>query len=110
MQTSADIDRYVAAMRTTAGGQKIVGFDFAWEVTFQRHGMGAGDKAEVMQICYEENNGQQQVLLFMLYRLPLLPPQLQSFLLDPKITFIGVNVLGDLLKVGRDFNIIEKIN
>ena len=45
-QTSADIDRCVAAMRTTMGGRKIVGFDLEWKVAFQHHGTGAGDNTK----------------------------------------------------------------
>ena len=60
-------------MRATLGGRNIVGFDLKWNVVYQQHGMGNGNKVAVMQICYII-----PVLLFLIRDLTSLPPQLES--------------------------------
>ena len=64
-----------------------------------------------MQICYEDKtDGKERVLLFLLYRLPSLPPLLESFLSGSSIVFVGNNITGDFRKIGRDFDMVERIN
>ncbi|KAL7538489.1 LOW QUALITY PROTEIN: hypothetical protein ACHAXR_008584 [Thalassiosira sp. AJA248-18] len=100
--TSPDINDAISALRETLGEKKVDGLDCEWKVVFRRRNTGGQDKVALLQLSYIDSEGQMRVLLLMLYRLNML---------DKSIKCVGVNVSGDLRKVGRDFQIIvEEMN
>ena len=107
VSTITEINNAIAAMRTSFGDRKVIGLDCEWKVQYGRH--GNQDKIALMQLSYLDNEDQMRVLLIMLYRHSKLPDMLEMLLLDTSIKYVGVNVSGDLLKVGRDFQIVDRI-
>ena len=67
MSGVGEINRHVIAMKATIGGRRIVGLDLEWKVMLHRRGMGGSDKVAVMQVCFVDTEGQEHVLIFMMY-------------------------------------------
>ncbi|XP_046682443.1 Werner Syndrome-like exonuclease isoform X2 [Homalodisca vitripennis] len=77
----------------------IVGFDLEWPVDFRR-GRGQGRTA-LIQFC----PSQAVCYLFHVIEWNKLPKVFVNFISHPKVKLVGVNIRGDIWKLGRDFDI-----
>lgn len=83
---------------------KVVSFDMEWEVKKSTRGLIEGTgRAALMQFGYVED-GIVKCILLRVNKLLVLPQPLLDLLSDKSITMVGVNLGGDLAKVGRDFS------
>ena len=85
---------------------RVVGLDCKWPVTMNRHGyLTSSGKVSLIQICYIDNEDKLHVLLIWVGHLKSLPNrlELETFLCDHSIKFVGVAVSADLVKIGKDF-------
>uniref|UniRef100_A0A1B6MMW9 3'-5' exonuclease n=1 Tax=Graphocephala atropunctata TaxID=36148 RepID=A0A1B6MMW9_9HEMI len=77
----------------------IVGFDLEWPIIYKR-GQGQGRTA-LIQFC------PSPVVCYLLHviKWQKLPKVFIDFISHPKVKLVGVNIRGDIWKLGRDFDI-----
>ena len=112
---AASINTSSAAIQSLVGnGSRVaISIDAEWRVLTNDHGYIIGpDKMAVIIAAYDDpEDGTVRVHVFQVYefRGRSLPIQLMNLITDERIKKVGVNVGGDLAKIGRDFNCQDKI-
>ena len=84
---------------------RTIGLDCEWDTTLGRHGevRGSGSVA-VIQLAYYEND-ELKVLILHVHGLRRLPTGLIAMFTNPRFTFVGRGVKGDISRVSRNFKI-----
>ena len=95
------------------GSSVAISIDAEWRVLKNAHGYITGpDKMAVIIAAYSDpEGGTVRVHIFQVYEFKgrSLPIQLMNLITDERIKKVGVNVGGDLAKIGRDFNCQDEI-
>ena len=101
----------ILAVRNLVGalpdGDRVVSLDCEWDVhRNERTGMVLGQgTVALIQLSYRKTvDGDVYALVLRVYGHRQLPRELCSLLTDPRITFVGRGIAGDLAKISRDFN------
>ena len=95
------------------GSSVAISIDAEWRVLKNAHGYIIGpDKMAVIIAAYSDpEGGNIRVHIFQAHEFKgrSLPIQLMNLIADERIKKVGVNVGGDLAKIGRDFNCQDEI-
>ena len=87
---------------------KVIGLDAEWNYTAGLHGMPAmQSRILTIQIAYRNSEDAIQAIVIKTGRLKTLPDQLKTLLCSEDIIITGVNVSGDLIRIGKDFKIAQ---
>ncbi|OMO64016.1 hypothetical protein CCACVL1_22099 [Corchorus capsularis] len=92
------VDAWVSNIRSMYNGQQIVvGLDSEWR---PHHISYLSNKTAVLQLCIET-----KCLIIQLFYLQQIPQSLKSFLGDPNVTFVGVEVARDAEKLRNEYGL-----
>ena len=105
--SQSDICSAVSAMDMIMNKEKGMALDCEWRVQFYGHGKKNESKVGLIQLAYfnKEQNDRKQYLLIRTHKLDRLPGPLVSLLSSNSVNVVGVNVGGDLLRIGKDFGV-----
>lgn len=78
-----------------------VGFDMEWPVTYNK---GAVSKTALIQMCFSE----EKCYLFHLSAIGNLPKLLIALICDQNLVLVGLNIVTDMWKLERDFDVRVK--
>ncbi|XP_043289169.1 Werner Syndrome-like exonuclease isoform X2 [Venturia canescens] len=76
-----------------------IGFDLEWPVIYFQESNNLTNKTALAQLCLSPKTCH----LFHLYYISKLPAAFSLLLSHPKVKLVGVNVVQDIRKLGRDF-------
>ena len=106
-----DIRRKAIALRdivrTPGYGAKILGLDAEWKVTRNNRSRRIirSGRVAIIQIAYKDSaNNCTRAVIFQVLKLKNLPQELVNLLTDEGITFVGVNVGGDVSRIATSFD------
>ena len=111
-----DANQCCDSMRHILGEQddhlKVIGLDCEWDTFKNSIGMVIGsDKLATIQItCRNLSLQSCHAVVFQAHGHKTPPCRLLALTHDPEINFCGVNVGGDLKKIGKDLDCIEAVN
>ncbi|XP_077252548.1 3'-5' exonuclease-like [Tasmannia lanceolata] len=93
------VDNYISELKSFFNfkSMKVVGFDVVWKANTSG---GITNKVAILQLCVES-----RCYIFQLLYFDRMSQSLKSFLADPKITFVGVGIGGDVRKLERDYGL-----
>ncbi|OMO82158.1 hypothetical protein COLO4_23199 [Corchorus olitorius] len=92
------VDAWISNIRSMYNGQQlIVGLDSEWRPNFRKY---QNNKTAILQLCIET-----KCLIIQLFYLEHIPRSLRSFLRDPKVTFVGVEVARDAAKLSIEYGL-----
>jgi len=91
-QSPEDVDAWIKALRPT-----VLGLDIEWKPVFSK--AYKENRASLLQLSCNDD-----VLLVQLFQVPV-PPALQEVLADERVKKVGVGIVGDALKMQRDWGI-----
>ena len=98
----------INAMMLDMHETKEIGLDAEWNYTSGPHNIPSHQSAVLtIQIAYRNSDNVIQVIIIKTGKLKTLPVQLKSLLCSKDIAIAGVKVSGDLIKIGKDFNVAE---
>ena len=85
----------------------VLGLDLEWNVPVNSRGnvIGRGKRTGLIQIAYEQDDGEIEAVLYQVHHLKKLPLSVVGLLEHQKTKFAGCQVGGDIAKLVRDFNI-----
>jgi len=91
------------------------GFDCEWDTEATRRGEGRRKvgKVATIQLSYLLDGVTQALVLKLPTKSNKLPHQLESFLTDPKVLFVGFNISNDFNLLGNDYcipSLAQKVN
>lgn len=96
--SGAEVDSWVRSILTLYGGRDmIVGLDCEWRPTFIS---GTSNTTATLQLCIGT-----KCLILQLFYMDYIPQSFKDFLLDPSVTFVGVEVDGDVLKLSNEYGL-----
>uniref|UniRef100_A0A0B7AL76 3'-5' exonuclease n=1 Tax=Arion vulgaris TaxID=1028688 RepID=A0A0B7AL76_9EUPU len=78
-----------------------IGFDMEWPVTFQK---GSSIKASLIQLCMSA----EICYIFHVSAMPKFPVSLRKLIHDARILFVGLNIVSDMWKLERDYDVRVK--
>lgn len=109
LSKSAEMNRYMTAMRNIIKDTtNAVAVDAEWKVDLTSRGtVKKSHKVSLIQFCFLDSNGVYKIALVRTHKLKRLPSGMDAFFRDDSITIVGVQVGGDLAKIGRDFKLSE---
>lgn len=109
LSKTAEITRYMTAMRNLIkDSTNSVAVDAEWKVDLNSSGrVKKSYKVGLIQFCYIDNNGNYKSCLVQTSKLKKLPSALEALFSDDSVTIVGVQVGGDLAKIGRDFDLTK---
>lgn len=106
-----DIGLAIAAMSEVMNTAKGMALDCEWKVKFDGNGKKTEWKIGLIQLAYYNNDPNiKQYLLIRTHQLKKLPSSLVSLLSDNSINVVGVNVGGDIARIGRDFGLVRAVS
>jgi hypothetical protein len=111
VETVGDISLAISAMVNIMNANKGFALDCEHRVVFNGRGMKTDEyKVGLIQIAYFNQNEDDRIqyLFIRTHNLKKLPPPLVS-LLAGSVPVIGVNIGGDLARLGRDFGVKDDI-
>ena len=102
-----DINKIVDSMREEMKREKGISVDCEWKVPRNSRGMATGkpSKINLIQIGYYDSQDILRAILIQTRLLKTLPTRLVALFQMDECKIAGVNVGGDLKKIGRDFNL-----
>lgn len=102
-----NINRKINAMLVDMK-EKIIGLDAEWNCDADARGMPeSSSKILTIQIAYRNRQGKITVFIFRTGKWNKLPARMGSLLCNDSVQIAGVNVSGDLKRIGKDFNVSE---
>jgi hypothetical protein len=112
LSKTAEINRYVNAMRNMIKDTtNSVAIDAEWKVDLTSTGrVKRSHKIGLIQFCFLDINNNYNMCLVQTGKLKRLPSALEAFFRDDTIAIVGVQVGGDLAKIGRDFDLSKVVN
>ena len=107
-----DINLVIDAMREEMQRDKGISVDCEWKVQQNSRGMPTGrqSKISLIQIGYYNSQDTIKTILIQTSSFKKLPARLVALLQSDTVQIVGVNVGGDLKKIGRDFKIEKEIS
>ena len=104
-ETLNEIDGNMAAMIDNIGPERVIGFDTEnkVETTSSRRPLGIRSKVGLIQFAYRDNENPKHVLLIRLCKQRKFPESVLALFRDHSITFVGINIHGDLTNLQKDF-------
>ena len=110
IKASGEISNLVDAMRDMVAERprtrRVTSLDLEWDVERTARGLIIRQgRAAVMQLGYENPNGDVCALVVLLAANGPLHPRLLALLRDTRLTFVGRGIEGDLKKLERDFDV-----
>ena len=112
MSKQEDIDLTITAMLDVMNTERGLGFDCEWEVDFNAMGKTVKRyKAGLLQFAYFNGNQDDRIqhLFVRTHRTQCLSRGLLSLLSNNSTNLVGVNVGGDLARIGCEFGAEEFI-
>ena len=112
VSTKEQIRLAVASMTSVMNHKKGLALDCEWKVEFNGRGMRTEEsKIGLIQFAYcnKNENDRIQVLLIRTHKIKKLPGSLIALLAGSAIPLVGVNIGGDLARIGKDFGISDRI-
>nr|XP_004225815.1 Werner syndrome ATP-dependent helicase homolog isoform X1 [Ciona intestinalis] len=85
-------------LQSTLAPSSVIGFDIEWPVSYIK---GKRDITATIQICPNK----KQCFVFQVSKMGMIPSPLKKLIESTEIKKTGVNVIGDMWKLHRDFNI-----
>ena len=83
----------------------VIGLDCEWDIVKNAQGFITGSKKiAIMQIGYIVD-AVSKALIFQVHRINNLPQRLLALFEDTRFSYAGINVGGDINKIGDNFNI-----
>jgi hypothetical protein len=107
---NSSVDAMLSLLQQETHSKIVVALDCEWDIYHNSRGsIVSSGKIATIQIGYkiEEDYGS---LVFSVHHLNTLPAWLLSFLENSFVSFVGINVKGDLSKIGHDFSILQLIS
>ncbi|XP_077252549.1 cleavage stimulation factor subunit 50-like [Tasmannia lanceolata] len=97
---SSLVDNYINELKSYLGfhPKNVVGLDVEWKPNTSA---GITNKVAILQLCA----GESQCYIFQLLYFDTMPQSLKSFLADPNITFVGVGIKEDAVKLAGDYGL-----
>ncbi|OMO64017.1 hypothetical protein CCACVL1_22100 [Corchorus capsularis] len=93
------VDAWISNIRSMYHGQQlIVGLDSEWRPNYRKY---QNNKTAILQLCIET-----RCLIIQLFYLEHIPRSLRSFLGDPNVTFVGVEVASDAAKLRNEYGLV----
>ena len=106
VDTAQQINLAVSAIKEIIDNAKGLALDCEWKIEFLGNGMKKEWKISLIQLAYYNTvDNTKQYLLIRPHKMSTLPSSLVSLLVDNSVNVVGVNVGGDLARIGRDFGI-----
>jgi hypothetical protein len=112
LRNSTDINIKMSALldhlKDLPIARRVVALDCEWQYGSKLQYPPKGrDKIALIQLAYETDPGNINVLLIQCRHLPTLPDALVRLFREPSIVYVGSRVKGDIDKLGEDFGIAE---
>jgi hypothetical protein len=112
LRNSTDINIKMSALldhlKDLPIARRVVALDCEWQYGSKLQYPPKGrDKIALIQLAYETDPGNINVLLIQCRHLPTLPDALVRLFHEPSIVYVGSRVKGDIDKLGEDFGIAE---
>ncbi|KAG8389582.1 hypothetical protein BUALT_Bualt02G0244100 [Buddleja alternifolia] len=95
---AAAVNDWVAEVLSSSNGQRIiVGLDCEWKPNTSTYD---NNKTATLQLCEDT-----KCLIVQLFYIDYVPQSLKSFLSNPNVTFVGVEVQDDVLKLRSEYGL-----
>lgn len=94
----SEVDSWVnTILAVYRGGDMIVGLDCEWSPTFLS---GTSNRIATLQLCVDT-----KCLILQLFYMDYIPQSFKNFLSNPAVTFVGVEVESDAMKLRDEYEL-----